>query len=160
MLIDGLLRPGIFETWMVNSQGEKLFAEFCPQCGRRRGKSRTCADTANCKRSCRKFRLTIRTAEAVSGTGLNSPEAAHSTLLMGLLACLLMVEQLLGLLGQLPRTAVHRSSSMSWLLLSYCLRLRSHNRALFTSGCGSSNSISGGIGSLLLAVCLQFGLRL
>jgi hypothetical protein len=39
--------------------------------------------------------LDIRSAESVSGSGLNSPEAAHSTLLMALLAGLLLIEQLL-----------------------------------------------------------------
>lgn len=93
-VIDSLLRPGVFETWMVNNQGQKLFENFAHNVAAAEGNlERVTHDEL--KKKLAEIPLTIRTAESVSGSGLNSPEAAHSTLLMVLLAVLLLLEQLL-----------------------------------------------------------------
>ncbi len=91
-LIDGLLKPGIFEIWVVNSQGQKLFQNFAHNVAAAEGNLERVGHR-ELQQKLPEIPLTIQTADAVSGTGLNSPEAAHSTLLMALLAMLLMVEQ-------------------------------------------------------------------
>jgi uncharacterized membrane protein len=93
-LIDGLLKPGVFEMWVVNSQGEKLFQNFAHNVAAAEGNLERVSHR-ELKDKLPEIPLEIQTAEAVSGTGLNSPEAAHSTLLMALLAALLLAEQLL-----------------------------------------------------------------
>ncbi|MCA9134864.1 MAG: hypothetical protein KDA45_16965, partial [Planctomycetales bacterium] len=93
-LIDGLLRPGVFEAWMVNSQGEKLYQNFAHNVAAAEGNLER-VTPRELEKKLADVPLSIRTAEAVRGSGLNSPEAAHSTLLMALLAALLLVEQLL-----------------------------------------------------------------
>ncbi len=93
-VIDGLLRPGIIETWMIDSQGRKIFQNFAQNVAASEGNLER-VTYSELEKKLSDIPLDIRTAQAVSGTGLNSPEAAHSTLLMGLLAALLLGEQLL-----------------------------------------------------------------
>lgn len=93
-VIDGLLRPGIIEMWMIDSQGRKIFQNFAHNVSASEG-SLERVTHGELEKKLSDIPLDIRTAQAVSGTGLSSPEAAHSTLLMGLLAALLLCEQLL-----------------------------------------------------------------
>lgn len=93
-LIDGLLRPGIYEMWMTNSQGERLLHNAAHNVAAAEGNLDRVTH-AELEQKMAGIPLDIRTAEAVSGSGLNSPEASHSTLLMACLAALLLIEQLL-----------------------------------------------------------------
>ncbi len=93
-LVDGLLRPGLFEAWMVSGQGEQIVQNFAHNVAAAEGDlSRVTHNELQQKMP--DIPLRIRTADAVSGTGLNSQNAAHSTLLMYLLAALLLGEQAL-----------------------------------------------------------------
>jgi hypothetical protein len=93
-IVDSLLRPGIYETWMINSQGEKLLHNSAHNVAAAEGNLERVTHT-ELEQKLVGIPLDIRTAEAVSGSGLNSPEASHSTLLMACLAGLLLLEQLL-----------------------------------------------------------------
>lgn len=93
-LVDAMLRPGIFESWMTDSQGQKLFENFAHNVAAAEGNLER-VNHSELTKSFPEIPMSIRTADAVSGTGLNSPEAAHSTLLMALLGLLLIGEQTL-----------------------------------------------------------------
>lgn len=93
-VIDGLLRPGITEMWMIDTQGRKVFQNFAHNVAASEGNLERVTH-GELEQKLSDIPLDIRSAQAVSGTGLSSPEAAHSTLLMGLLAALLLGEQLL-----------------------------------------------------------------
>ncbi len=93
-LIDGMLRPGIYEMWMTNTQGERLLHNAAHNVAAAEGNLDRVTHT-ELEQKMAGIPLDIRTAEAVSGRGLNSPEASHSTLLMACLAGLLLIEQLL-----------------------------------------------------------------
>ncbi len=106
-VMDGMLRPGVIETWMIDSQGRKIFQNFAHNVAAAEGDLEKVSHS-ELEKKFAGIPLDIRTAQAVSGTGLNSPEAAHSTLLMGLLAALLLGEQLLAYSASYhaPRMAV------------------------------------------------------
>lgn len=93
-IIDGMLRPGIFEAWMIDSQGENLFGNFAHNVNAAEGNLERVRQS-ELEQKLAGIAFDYRTAEAVSGVGLNSPAASHSTLLMCLLAALLLGEQLL-----------------------------------------------------------------
>ncbi|MEO8268622.1 MAG: BatA domain-containing protein, partial [Aureliella sp.] len=93
-LVDSLLRPGIYETWMTNSQGEKLLQNSAHNVAAAEGNLDRVTH-AELEQKLAGIPLDIRTADAISGGGLSSPEASHSTLLMACLAGLLLIEQLL-----------------------------------------------------------------
>ncbi len=93
-LIDGLLRPGIYEMWMTNSQGDRLLHNSAHNVSAAEGNLDRVTHV-ELEQKLSGIPLDIRTAAAVSGGGLNSPETSHSTLLMACLAGLLLIEQLL-----------------------------------------------------------------
>jgi len=93
-LIDSLLRPGIYEAWMINSQGEKLLQNSAHNVAAAEGNLDRVSHT-ELEQKLAGIPLNIRTADAISGSGLHSPEASHSMLLMACLAGLLLIEQLL-----------------------------------------------------------------
>ncbi len=105
-IVDGLLRPGVFEAWMTNSQGEKLFQNFAHNVSAAEGNLDR-VKQAELEQKLPGINFTFRTADAVSEAGLNSSQASHSTLLMCLLAALLLAEQLLAYSASyhVPRTA-------------------------------------------------------
>ncbi|MCA9125798.1 MAG: BatA domain-containing protein [Planctomycetales bacterium] len=93
-LLDPLLRQGIFESWMTTSQGKQIV---------RNAARNVVATEGNLERVTRNefdqrfegLPVEYRTADAVSGSGMNTLDASHSTLMMLLLAALLVAEQLL-----------------------------------------------------------------
>jgi hypothetical protein len=91
-LVDGALRPGIFETWMINGQGEKLFENFARNVAAAEGNLQRVSHS-ELESKLVGIPLDIRTADSLSDSGLSSSEASHSTLLLALLAGLLMAEQ-------------------------------------------------------------------
>jgi uncharacterized membrane protein len=93
-LIDALLRPGIYEMWVINSKGEFVYQNRAHNVLAAEGNLDRVSHV-ELDEKLAGVPLDIRSAESVSGSGLNSPEAAHSTLLMALLAGLLLIEQLL-----------------------------------------------------------------
>jgi hypothetical protein len=93
-VLDGMLRPGVFETWMVDSQERKIFQNFAHNVAAAEGNLER-VTYSELERKLSDIPLDIRSAQAVSGTGLNTSEAGHSTLLMVLLSVLLLGEQLL-----------------------------------------------------------------
>lgn len=90
-LVDSLLRPGVFESWMIDAGGDYLLKNSAHNVAAAEG-DLTRASTRELEQ---KLPVKIRTAEAISGSGLNSQESTHSTLLMALLALLLLGEQAL-----------------------------------------------------------------
>jgi hypothetical protein len=93
-LVDGLLRQGVFETWMITAEGEARVQNFAHNVAAAEGDLSRIASN-ELQRKLQGIELDIKTAEAVSGAGLNAQDAAHSTILMALLAMLLLGEQLL-----------------------------------------------------------------
>lgn len=93
-LIEGLLRPGIYEMWMTNAQGERLLHNSAHNVAAAEGNLDRVSHS-ELEQKLAGIPLEIRTAEAVSGSGLNSPEASHSLLLLACLAGLLLIEQML-----------------------------------------------------------------
>lgn len=93
-LIDGLLRPGVIEAWMVDAQGKRTFQNFAYNVAAAEGNVERVAQH-ELERALGEIPVQIRSAQAVSGSGLNADETAQSTLLMGLLALLLFGEQIL-----------------------------------------------------------------
>ena len=65
-LIDGLLRPGIFETWMINSQGEKLLQNSAHNVAAAEGNLER-VTPSELEQKLVGIPLDIRTADAVSG---------------------------------------------------------------------------------------------
>ncbi len=90
-LIDDLLRPGVFEIWMVSANGEYLFENAAHNVSASEGDLTRVAESELES----KLPVKVRTAESLAGVGLSSQDAAHSTLLMTLLALLLLGEQAL-----------------------------------------------------------------
>ncbi len=93
-LIDAMLRPGIFESWMVTGEGENRVTNFAHNVSAVEGDLSRIAPN-ELERKLQGIKLDIKTADAISGAGLNTQDAAHSTLLMAVLTILLLVEQLL-----------------------------------------------------------------
>lgn len=93
-LINGLLRPGVFETWMVNSKGEYLLQNAAHNVAAAEGNLQR-VTPQELQQKFPQIPLRIRSAEAVSASGLSSLETTHSAFLLGLLVLLLMLEQLL-----------------------------------------------------------------
>lgn len=93
-LVDGMLRQGVFESWMITADGESRVQNFAHNVAAIEGDlSRITPNELQPK--LQGIDLDIKSAEAVSGAGLNAQDAAHSTFLMALLAMLLLGEQLL-----------------------------------------------------------------
>lgn len=93
-LLDSLLRPGVFEAWLVSAQGDNLVENFAHNVPAAEGDLERVA-RSEFEQKMRGIPFEYRTAEAVSGTGMNSQDAIHSTLLMCLLGALLLGEQAL-----------------------------------------------------------------
>lgn len=91
-LIDGLLRPGVFEAWMMNGQGQNRNQNFAHNVAAAEG-DMSRVGRGELQRKLQGVDFEWKTADAMSGIGLNAQDAAHSTLLMILLAVLLLAEQ-------------------------------------------------------------------
>lgn len=92
--IDSLLRPGVFEAWMTNAQGDRIVKNFARNVPAVEGDlDRVTASEFEKKLG--NIPVKIRTAESLSGSGLNSQMGVHSTLLLCLLGLLLLGEQAL-----------------------------------------------------------------
>lgn len=93
-LVDAMLRPGIFESWMVTGDGKNRVTNFAHNVSAVEG-DLTRITPNELERKLQGIKLSIKSAEAISGAGLTTPDAAHSTLLMVVLSVLLLGEQLL-----------------------------------------------------------------
>lgn len=93
-LTDSLLRPGIFEAWMVNAQGEQLVKNFAHNVSPAEGDLELMSHS-ELKQKLGGLPIDIRSAETVSNLSTNSRDAVHSTLLLCLLGALLLGEQAL-----------------------------------------------------------------
>jgi len=90
-LIDDLLRPGLFESWMIGANGDYIVDNAAHNVSASEGDlTRVSENELEAK-----LPVKVRTAESLAGAGLSSQDAAHSTLLMTLLALLLLGEQAL-----------------------------------------------------------------
>lgn len=90
-LIDPLLRPGLFESWMIGANGDYIVDNSAHNVSALEGDlTRVSESELEAK-----LPVKVRTAESLAGAGLSSQDAAHSTLLMTLLALLLLGEQAL-----------------------------------------------------------------
>ncbi len=90
-LIDSLLRPGVFESWMVSANGDYLVENSAHNVTAAEGDlTRVAGNELE-----NKLPVKVRTAESISGANLSTLDASHSTLLMVLLALLLLGEQAL-----------------------------------------------------------------
>lgn len=93
-LTDSLLRPGIFEAWMVNAQGDRLVKNFAHNVAASEGDLDRVSHS-EFEQKMRGVPVKIQTAEAVSSLSSMSQDSIHSTLLMCLLGALLLGEQAL-----------------------------------------------------------------
>ncbi len=93
-MVDAMLRQGIFESWMMTAEGEDRVKNMAHNVAAAEG-DLAHISANELRRKLQGIELDIKSAESVSGAGLNAQDAAHSTLLMFLLAGLLLVEQLL-----------------------------------------------------------------
>jgi hypothetical protein len=90
-LIDDLLRPGVFESWMVSANGDYLVDNAAHNVSASEGDlTRVGANELETK-----LPVKVRTADSLAGIGLSAQDAAHSTLLLTLLTLLLLGEQAL-----------------------------------------------------------------
>lgn len=90
-LVDELLRPGLFESWMVSANGGYLVNNAAHNVSASEGDlTRVGENELEAK-----LPVQVRSAESLAGVGLNAQDAAHSTLLMTLLGLLLLGEQAL-----------------------------------------------------------------
>ncbi len=90
-MIDDLLRPGLFEGWMINANGDYLNQNFAHNVSAAEGD----LTRVSPRELEQKLPVKVKSAESISGAGMNSQQAAHSTLLMALLTLLLLGEQAL-----------------------------------------------------------------
>jgi len=90
-LIDDLLRPGLFESWMVSANGDYLVENVAHNVSAVEGDLNR-VGTSELEQN---LPVKVRTADSLSDLGLSSQDAAQSTLLMVLLALLLLGEQAL-----------------------------------------------------------------
>lgn len=90
-LIDDLLRPGIFESWMISGNGDYLVQNSAHNVSAAEGDLARVAG----RELEQKLPVRVRTAESISGSGMQSQDASPSTLLMALLTLLLLAEQAL-----------------------------------------------------------------
>ncbi|MCR9291743.1 MAG: BatA domain-containing protein [bacterium] len=93
-LTASLLRPGVYETWMVNALGEAAVKNHARNVPAAEGDLDR-VSYSELKQNLRGVPIEIDTAEAISGLSTSSPDAIHSTLLIVLLLGLLMLEQVL-----------------------------------------------------------------
>lgn len=93
-IIDGLLRPGVFETWMVNSQGIQLVQNEARNVAAGEGNLDRVSRT-ELKERMGSLPVEIQSASSVSGRGLSAEDTSQSTTVMALLVLLLMGEQVL-----------------------------------------------------------------
>lgn len=93
-LTDSLLRPGVFEAWMVNAQGEYLVKNYAHNVPAAEGDLEKVTH-AELEQKLGSVPINIETADAMSMLSANSQDAVHSTLLMCLLGALLLGEQVL-----------------------------------------------------------------
>jgi hypothetical protein len=90
-MIDELLRPGVFESWMVSANGEYLFENAAHNVSASEGDLTRVGESELET----KLPVKVRSADSLARIGLSAQDAAHSTLLMTLLALLLLGEQAL-----------------------------------------------------------------
>ncbi|QDV24347.1 BatA domain-containing protein [Aureliella helgolandensis] len=91
-LVDGMLRPGVFESWMIDVQGTPIVQNVAHNVAAAEGNlQRVSRSELETKFSGIAF--DFRTADAVSGAGITLQEASQSTLLLALLSLLLLGEQ-------------------------------------------------------------------
>ena len=90
-LIDDLLRPGLFESWMISANGDYLVSNAAHNVSAAEGDLNRVSESELEQ----KLPVKVRTADSLSDLGLSSQDAAQSTLLMVLLALLLLGEQAL-----------------------------------------------------------------
>lgn len=93
-LVDNVLRAGVFETWMTTAQGESRVRNFAHNVPSAEGELERIS-SSEFEQKMGSVPVSMKTADAVSGTGMNAQNASHSTFLMCLLALLLLAEQAL-----------------------------------------------------------------
>ena len=90
-LVDELLRPGVFESWMISANGDYIVDNAAHNVSAAEGDLTRVGENELQQ----KLPVKVRTADSLSDLGLSSQDAAHSTLLMAILAVLLLCEQAL-----------------------------------------------------------------
>ena len=93
-LTDTLLRPGVFEAWIVNAAGEQVVTNFAHNVDAGEGDLEL-VPHSELKQNLKNVPVEIRSAETVSNLSSNSQDTVHSNLLMCLLGLLLLGEQAL-----------------------------------------------------------------
>ncbi|MFN3191089.1 MAG: BatA domain-containing protein [Aureliella sp.] len=93
-LIGNLLRPGIFETWMSNAQGERIVKTYARNVAAAEGDLQTVSES-DLRSELKGIDFEYRTATAVSNLGASSQDSTRSTFLVVLLALILLGEQAL-----------------------------------------------------------------
>lgn len=92
--VEALLRPGVFEVWMQTVDGEYRVRNVAHNVAAIEGNLARVTHN-ELEEKLRPIKITIQTAESLSGTGWSQEAASHSTLLLALLVCVLLVEQAL-----------------------------------------------------------------
>ncbi len=82
-LVDELLRPGIFESWMINANGDYIVDNAAHNVSAAEGDLTRVGENELEQ----KLPVKVRSAESLSGSGLGSQDASHSTLLMSCSRC-------------------------------------------------------------------------
>ena len=90
-LVDELLRPGLFESWMISANGDYIVENSVHNVSAAEGDLTRVGENELQQ----KLPVKVRTADSLSDLGLSSQDTAHSTLLMAFLALLLLGEQAL-----------------------------------------------------------------
>jgi hypothetical protein len=93
-MIAGLLRPGIFEAWLTNTQGESLVRNFAHNVSGAEGDLQRVTH-AELEEKMQPVKVRVRSAESFSEAGWSPESASPNNLLLALLAGLLLFEQAL-----------------------------------------------------------------
>lgn len=93
-LVDAMLRPGVFESWMVTGEGENRVRNSARNVPAAEGDLARISPS-ELQRKLQGISIDIQSAESISGAGLSAQDASHSTILMVILTALLLGEQLL-----------------------------------------------------------------
>ena len=93
-LIDSLLRPGVFESWMTTAQGKFVVQNSAHNVPAAEGDLERVSQS-EFEQSMRGIPLEFKSADSLINTGLNMMDSEHSTVLLCLLGFLLVGEQAL-----------------------------------------------------------------
>lgn len=93
-LVDSLLRPGVFEAWMVDAQGQPFVQNTAHNVPAAEGDLEKVSHP-QLLQELNGLPIEILTSAEVSRWNANTPNAAHSTLFLSLLILLLLGEQML-----------------------------------------------------------------